>query len=272
MKRKTSMCGVYAIRNLVNGKMYIGSTTVSFSSRWQSHKKRLKNNNHHSSHLQNAYNKYGKDNFEYQILEITTPETARIKEGYYINKYQTLNPTFGYNIEIVDLTGATQCSKQTKQKLSAITKDQWKKGVHNNSHFKGKPSWNKGLKCDNISLARRRMFSSVEVYKDDVLIVTFRSIIDLSEWTKNNTLPGMTFYTDKAKRPNQGKKTSFLQHANITRAIRNKLVYRGLKFKRGLPLSPEMGIAKWENCWEGEIPNQQPSQPSTKLEGSETNS
>ena len=38
------------------------------------------------------------------------------------------------------------------------------------------------------------------------------------------------------------------------------------------PLSPEMGIAKWENCWEGEIPNQQPSISLTTNEGSETNS
>ena len=272
MENKTKMCGVYAIRNLTNGKMYIGSTITSFHKRWQTHRKRLKNNTHHSNHLQKAYNKYGKDNFEYQILEITTPEIARIREGYYIAKYKTLNSTFGYNTEIVNLDGCTKCAEKTKQKLSMIAKDQWKRGVHNNSHFKGKSSWNKGIKCDNISLARRQMFSSVEVYKNDVLIVTFRSIIDLSEWTKNNILPGLDFYTDKAKRSNKGTKTSYLQHANIGRAIRNKAVYRGLVFKRALPLPPEMGVAKWENCWEGEIPNQQPSQPLTKLEGSETNS
>ena len=46
------------------------------------------------------------------------------------------------------------------------------------------------------------------------------------------------------------------------------VVYR---FKKGLPLPPEMGVVKWENCWNGENPNQQPSQPLTKLEGSETN-
>lgn len=38
------------------------------------------------------------------------------------------------------------------------------------------------------------------------------------------------------------------------------------------PLSPEMGIAKWENCVEGEIPNTQPSLELTIKEGSETNS
>lgn len=38
------------------------------------------------------------------------------------------------------------------------------------------------------------MFSSIEVYKDNNLIATFRSVIDLSEWTRNNQLPGLTFY------------------------------------------------------------------------------
>jgi hypothetical protein len=45
----------------------------------------------------------------------------------------------------------------------------------------------------------------------------------------------------------------------------------GLYFKRTGPLSPEMGIAKWENCGNGEIPNPQPSISLTTNEGSETN-
>ena len=49
------------------------------------------------------------------------------------------------------------------------------------------------------------------------------------------------------------------------------IIYRGLRFKKCLPLPPEMGVVKWENCWNGENPNQQPSQELTDLEGSETN-
>ena len=57
----------------------------------------------------------------------------------------------------------------------------------------------------------------------------------------------------------------------IHRAIRNNAIYRGLRFKKCLPLLSEMGVVKWENCWNGENPNQQPSQELTDLEGSETN-
>lgn len=271
MKNDTHKCGVYAIRNLINGKVYIGSTIVSFKKRWASHKRKLKNNKHGNQHLQNAYNKYGNDNFEYQIIEITTPEMARQKESYYIKFFKSSNSKYGYNISDVDVFGNNVVSEGTRKKLSIIAKQQWLDGKHSNERFRGKPSWNKGLKCDNISLARRNMFSSIEVYKDGNLIATFRSVTDLSEWTKYNQLPGLTYYSDKKNRSNLGTRTTYLQCQNIHRAVRNKSIYRGLIFKKGLPLSPEMGIVKWENCWKGEIPNQQPSQPLTKLEGSETN-
>ena len=265
-----NQCGVYVIRNIENGKMYIGSTSNSFKKRWENHRRKLRKNKHHSTHLQSSYNKYGKDSFEFQIIEITSPEKARERESYYISLYNTLNPKYGYNIAIVNEDGTTSVSDSTKAKLSAITKKMWEEGKFDNSSKIGKPSWNKGLKCDNISLSRRNMFFAVEVYSNDVLIATFRSITDLSEWTKNNELPGLQYYSKKYYN-NTGKKTSFLLGSNIHRAIRNNAIYRGLRFKKCLPLPPEMGVVKWENCWNGENPNQQPSQPLTKLEGSETN-
>lgn len=264
--------GVYAIRNILNGKMYIGSTTVNFSKRWQHHKKLLRQGIHHSPHLQSSWIKYGKENFSFEIIEITKLEDSLKREGYYIQKYETTNPKYGYNIAKVDLNGKTKVSESTKKKLSIITKQQWKEGKFNNDSKKGKPSWNKGLKCSNISNTRRNMFSSVKVYKNSTLIAIFRSPTDLDEWTLNHELPGITYYNDKANRANKGIRTTHLKSQNIHRAIRNKSIYRGLRFEKSVPLPPEMGVVKWVNCWKGEIPNQQPSQPLTKLEGSETNS
>lgn len=270
-KKLLKETGVYAIRNIVNGKIYVGSTTNSFQERWRTHKKKLNLNKHPNKHLQSAWNKYGRNCFIFEILEIVKPEDCLKREGYYIKLYKVLNKKYGYNLQVVDTTGNKSFSKETVEKIRKATKENWKQGLLHGNFKKGMPSWNKGIKCPQISTARRNMFSSVQVYKDSMLIVTFRSIADLEDWTKNNELPGLTYYTDRQKRPNLGFRTTHIRAANIQRAIRNNTKYRGLYFKRSMPLPPEMGVAKWENCWEGEIPNQQPSQPLTKLEGSETN-
>lgn len=270
MKKKSNK-GVYIIINVVNKKVYVGSTTNSFTKRFYDHKRKLRKGVHNNEHLQNAWNKYGEDSFIFSILEVIEDNiTIRNREKYYIDFYNSCNREFGYNI---NSETEFHCIEQSaKDKLSSYMKNAWKEGKYSGNLYKGKSSWNKGIKCENISTTRRINSPSVEVYMENILIATFRSITDLSEWTKTNVLPGLTFSVDKTKRTTKGKFTSYLLGTNIQRAIRNNAKYRGLYFKRTLPLSSEMGIVKWENCWNGEIPNQQPSQPLTKLEGSETNS
>ena len=55
------MCGVYKIVNTVNGKIYIGSSK-NIDRRWNEHIRVLELNAHNNQHLQNAWNKYGKNN------------------------------------------------------------------------------------------------------------------------------------------------------------------------------------------------------------------
>lgn len=51
-----SNIGVYKITNIINNKIYIGSTAnkQGFKKRWSYHGCDLKNNKHHSRHLQRA--------------------------------------------------------------------------------------------------------------------------------------------------------------------------------------------------------------------------
>lgn len=59
---------IYWIRNKINGKFYLGSTVQRYV-RWKTHKKKLRHGSHHCSHLQNAWNKYGEDAFEFSVVE-----------------------------------------------------------------------------------------------------------------------------------------------------------------------------------------------------------
>ena len=94
------MCGVYMIKNKVNGKFYIGSS-VDIAYRWARHKRQLRNGNHHSIHLQRAWDKYGEASFDFSILstiegdfldasqvEIQTIEKYNSYYGCYNRRYQ----------------------------------------------------------------------------------------------------------------------------------------------------------------------------------------
>jgi group I intron endonuclease len=85
--------GIYIIRNKTNGNVYIGSTS-SFSKRKNRHFRYLRTGRHENKHLQNAFNKYGEDAFEFIIVKHTT--------NLLQEEQQLLNQYFGkpecYNI------------------------------------------------------------------------------------------------------------------------------------------------------------------------------
>lgn len=79
--------GIYIIRNQINQKCYIGST-YQFSQRKSKHFKQLRENRHHSKYLQNAFNKYGEENFDFEILFTCPPDDLIRIEQYHINNYK----------------------------------------------------------------------------------------------------------------------------------------------------------------------------------------
>ena len=90
----TKISGIYKIVNKVNGKYYVGSSNNIYK-RWLHHKRDLNNNRHHNIHLQRAWNKYGKENFDF-IIEKNIPENLLgIEEQIYLN---SLNNKVMYNI------------------------------------------------------------------------------------------------------------------------------------------------------------------------------
>lgn len=68
---------IYHITNKTNGKCYIGQT-VHYEIRKATHLRDLRNNCHHSKKLQNAWNKYGEENFYFSVKE------------YEVNSFQDL--------------------------------------------------------------------------------------------------------------------------------------------------------------------------------------
>lgn len=90
--------GVYAIRNKVSGKQYVGGAYKSLESRRKRHWQELKSDQHFNPHLQNAWNRYGENAFEFIVLERCSPEMCEEREQHWINRLDATNPKYGYNI------------------------------------------------------------------------------------------------------------------------------------------------------------------------------
>lgn len=83
--------GIYQIKSLIDGKIYIGSSN-KLRIRQKIHLRALTKGNHHSIYLQNSWNKYGSDNFIFEILEeIDDDKNLIIVEQTYLD---TLKPQF----------------------------------------------------------------------------------------------------------------------------------------------------------------------------------
>lgn len=115
--------GIYGIRNKLNSKLYIGKTMVNFGDRWDCHKGQLRGNYHDNKHLQNAWNKYGEDNFEFFIIHdcIDGENVDRVNqlEIEYIQKYRASGMNL-YNISPGGDGGAflgKHLSDETKRKI-----------------------------------------------------------------------------------------------------------------------------------------------------------
>lgn len=118
------LAGVYAIVNKVNQKVYIGNS-VDVKKRWNGHRKSLRDGSHHSQKLQRAWDKYGEENFSFQILEPVAKHSKKKlleAEQRWLDIYQAT--TNGYNILPTAYSHlGTKRSKESREKLSKSLKE-----------------------------------------------------------------------------------------------------------------------------------------------------
>jgi len=89
---------IYKIVNRQTKKKYIGSA-INYKQRWSIHLTLLKQNQHHSRHLQSSFNKYGEHSFIFMVIEVVKNTDKLLeREQYWMDYYQSHNDGFGYNI------------------------------------------------------------------------------------------------------------------------------------------------------------------------------
>lgn len=283
--------GIYSITNIINNKKYIGSTAKSFNSRWKKHITNLKNGGHASHHLQNSWNKYGENNFEFKIEEVVDSlENLLNLERDYIAKYDSYNN--GYN-ENPDPNFSPMLNKNTQEKVSEGMKKYWerlKEELSEDEYKKlckekhGHSAWNKGIKMSeeqtknmrvkkkeitqamkdvHIANAQRRKDNAPYILVYDIngnWLNTFWCLSDLVKYseTEYNDLPMKI-------RSNSTRK---LDESKVSNAATGNKPYKGLFFKR-VPKDRKLPCANGMNSWKAEKPIMSQAE-STLSEGAET--
>ena len=79
------MIGIYTIRNVINQKVYVGQSQ-NIEKRFIAHRCLLRASDHHSSYLQNAWNRYGEDSFEFVMVEETNLASIDQREQFWMDK------------------------------------------------------------------------------------------------------------------------------------------------------------------------------------------
>ena len=97
--------GIYTITNKTTGRLYIGES-LDIYRRWHDeHIPQLRKNRHYNKELQNDFNKYGEENFSFEVLErysennpISTKARILILESYFITQFGKAGISL-YNLE-----------------------------------------------------------------------------------------------------------------------------------------------------------------------------
>ena len=88
------MTGIYKITNKLNGHSYIGQS-IHIEHRWLEHKSKYNWERESKKPLYLAFQKYGLENFDFEVLEECENKDLSSKEKYWIEYYNTYQN--GYN-------------------------------------------------------------------------------------------------------------------------------------------------------------------------------
>ena len=88
------MIGIYKITNKINNHSYIGQS-IHIEKRWNEHQTEYNWERECRKPLYLAFQKYGLENFTFEVLEECEPQDLNNKEKYYIEYYNTYKD--GYN-------------------------------------------------------------------------------------------------------------------------------------------------------------------------------
>ena len=176
IKENCDCSGIYVIKNLINGKIYVGKSKNCYK-RLHQHLSDIKiesRNYNENPHLLNAFKKYGDENFDYYIVERFNEEDEEILENllkerelYWMKELDSLN-------KMKDYWANNEERKEQQRKIMSKNKTKYLYTIYNPSGEliteEGDYSLLKDLKIDSVKSNFKRKNS------DDVMCKGYRVI------------------------------------------------------------------------------------------------
>lgn len=242
----SGVSGVYQIRNITNGKLYVGSANNLWRRKNKEHFKFLRENRHENTYLQHAFNLNGEENFVFEVIEFCKEKDLLNVEQYWLDIFYdkqqmcyNINPIAGKppswegkhhseetKQKLREKNSQFRHSDETKQKLSTMAKERLKNPENHPLYNKHHTEESK-QKMSNI---RKEKFTNGElvawnkgktgVYTEET-IQKFKDI--WNERKQNGYIPW-----NKGKKCPQISNSNSPRHVKVIRLSDNK-IYLTLK-------------------------------------------
>ena len=186
-------CGIYKFTNLINGKIYIGQS-VDIDRRLKEHKRR------DEQRIDKAIKKYGFENFNFEIIELCSPDKLDELENYWIGYYQSLIPN-GYNC--ISDTSAMYGENNSQTKLPDEEVYKIREYYKNKTYPFGVDVWKNHYKeysqdyIVGIFYGYHRVYCHMDVYDDKSLAEYYHNNIVHSGCRKPGELNPAAIVSDK---------------------------------------------------------------------------
>lgn len=179
--------GIYCIKNTVNNKVYIGKAKC-IHRRIKKHITALNTCDTHSEndHLIKAWHKYGRENFEYSVLEYCEldNEVLRRLELHWQVTLECTNQDKGYNFRL-DSDTSMITSDKTKKKLSLALEKRYsdpeqrlKTGKASSKFWSENPEIKEQMR-KNVKKARQEKYQFLQYTKDMTLVKVWSTVEDI---------------------------------------------------------------------------------------------
>lgn len=147
------MTKIYIITNKLNNKKYIGKTNGTLKNRFEQHCRSVAHGR--NTYIGNAIHKYGRKNFTIELLDEVVDWVTW--ERFYIEKYQTTDRDYGYNITSGGDTNPMDSDVARENHRKACNTEEYKEKQRKQATGRKQPP-------DAVEKTRQRTMANLDYY------------------------------------------------------------------------------------------------------------